>query len=230
MIFSVEYLARALTVHAATFEEAGLSKNYGGVMNTIRYLTTALNLVDLIAIVPFYVELISSSGGGGLAVLRVLRLARVFRIFKMGKYSSGAVMVIRCIAESVPALSILFFMSALFCVLFASCMYFAEGANFSVADRWINGGYPYGVYVRPTVDGYGEELSPFRSIPFGFWWFFTTTTTVGYGDFYPTTTAGKFVGGATFFAGIVLLALPITIIGGNFSRFYMGELATAAAP
>ena len=59
-----------------------------------------------------------------------------------------------------------------------------------------------------------------RSIPFCFWWFFTTTTTVGYGDFYPTTTGGKFVAMITFYIGIILLALPITIIGGNFTTFY----------
>jgi len=220
MIFTVEYLGRLLTVHAATHLEAGLRNDRGGLRNTLAYLLVPLNVVDLVAILPWYVGLLTGSSGGGLAVLRVLRLARVFRIFKMGKYSSGALMVVRVVAESIPALSILFFMSMLFCVLFASCMYFAEGTNFSVAPRWL-GDYPHGVYIRPTVDGYDEEPTPFRSIPFGFWWFFTTTTTVGYGDFYPTTTAGKFVGSIAFFAGIVLLALPITIIGGNFSRYYM---------
>ena len=40
------------------------------------------------------------------------------------------------------------------------------------------------------------------------------------GDFYPTTTAGKCVGVFCFFAGIILMALPITVIGGNFSKYY----------
>ena len=81
-------------------------------------------------------------------------------------------------------------------------------------------GDPRGAYVRPTVDSRGYEVSPFRSIPFGFWWFFTSSTTVGYGDFYPTTDAGKFTAVLCFYMGIILLALPITVIGGNFTTMY----------
>merc|ERR1712110_1171266 len=64
------------------------------------------------------------------------------------------------------------------------------------------------------------EPSPFVSIFRSFWWFFTTATTVGYGDDYPTTTEGRIVGVLTFYTGIVLLALPITIVGGTFSKYY----------
>ena len=173
------------------------------------------------AVIPFYVELALGAGGGGLAVLRVLRLVRVFRIFKMGKYSSGAKVVINVVVESMPALSILFFFSLLACVLFAACVYFAEGTYYSVdPDQVSLTDHPRGAYVRPTVDNRGYEVSPFRSIPFGFWWFFTSSTTVGYGDFYPTTDAGKFTAVLCFYMGIILLALPITVIGGNFTTMY----------
>jgi len=219
-IFTIEYLARALTVHAVPYTRIGLARCHGGAGNTLCYLSQGLNIVDAVAILPFYAELLLSEGGGGLAVLRVLRLVRVFRIFKMGKYSSGAMMVVNVVLDSLPVLSMLFFLSLLFCVLFASMMYFAEGTSFSVDPEWLQGGYPTGVYVRPSVDGHSIEVSPFRSIPFAAWWFFTTTTTVGYGDFYPTTTAGKCVGVFCFFAGIILMALPITVIGGNFSKYY----------
>lgn len=37
------------------------------------------------------------------------------------------------------------------------------------------------------------EQSPFQSIPEAFWWAVVTAVTVGYGDHYPTTTAGYIV-------------------------------------
>ena len=37
---------------------------------------------------------------------------------------------------------------------------------------------------------------------------------------YPTTVVGRFIGVTVFYCGIILLALPITVIGGNFTVFY----------
>lgn len=109
-------------------------------------------------------------------------------------------------------------MTTLMCVFFASCIYYAEGLDYSM-DHFQDE-YPDGAYIRPTTDGYGIEVTPFRSILYAFWWFFTTATTVGYGDDYPTTTVGRLVGIITFYTGIVLVALPITIVGGSFTKFY----------
>ena len=80
--------------------------------------------------------------------------------------------------------------------------------------------FPHGVYFRPNVDHSGREPSPFLNVPFSFWWVITTTTTVGYGDFYPTTGAGKAVGCFTVLSGVLVLALPITIVGSNFAHEY----------
>jgi hypothetical protein len=124
----------------------------------------------------------------------------------------------KVLVGSRPALMLLLAGSFLCLILFGSLMYFVEGASYSVDYDPV--AFPEGVYIRTTMDGFGKEPTPFRSIPAAFWWVATTMTTVGYGDFYPTTSAGRVVGVLTFFAGIVNLALPVTIIGANFSVYY----------
>ncbi|KAF0704775.1 hypothetical protein AaE_014758 [Aphanomyces astaci] len=49
-------------------------------------------------------------------------------------------------------------------------------------------------------------------------------TTVGYGDEVPVTPVGKFIASITMFAGMLILALPISVIGSNFQRV-MKEVA-----
>jgi len=126
------------------------------------------------------------------------------------------------ITDSLPALFLLNFMTLLACVLISSCIVFAEGQHYSVDRDKLDpiSGAAEGAYIRPHVSGYGWEVSPFTDIPYAFWWFFATATTVGYGDVYPTTTFGRCLGLVTFYVGIILLALPITIIGGYFSKHY----------
>jgi hypothetical protein len=56
-----------------------------------KFLIGALNIIDLIAILPFFVSfaLQANSNVSSLAILRALRLVRVFRIFKLSRYSKG---------------------------------------------------------------------------------------------------------------------------------------------
>mmetsp|Transcript_24072 Transcript_24072/g.63477 ORF Transcript_24072/g.63477 Transcript_24072/m.63477 type:complete len:1013 (-) Transcript_24072:214-3252(-) len=226
VVFTIEYVGRMGTVHACTAEMFGFGSadpRKTGWRLTLSYFRQPINLIDLFAVAPFYVEKAGLIEGGGTGVLRVLRLIRVFRVMKMPKLRSCAEMFIDVALDAAPALAILLFMTTLTCVFFASCMYFAEGTQYSVdlypEDRSL-AQRPTGLYIRPRKEGYGIEESPFRSIPGTFWWFFTTATTVGYGDDYPTTTPGRFVAVLVFCAGIILLAMPITIVGGSFTKFY----------
>jgi len=191
-----------------------------GWRQTLMYGFQPLNMIDLLAVIPFYIEL-AGAPGGGTTVLRVLRLIRVFRALKSRKLQGCVDMFMNVMRDALPALLTLVLLTLMMCVFFASCLFFAEGTDFSVDQQWLDA-YPdsYGVYIRPEVSGYYLERSPFKSIYYAFWWFFATATTVGYGDDVPTTTLGRCVGVLTFYTGIILLAMPLTVIGGSFNKYY----------
>lgn len=60
----------------------------------------------------------------------------------------------------------------------------------------------------------------FQNVPMAVWWAIITMTTVGYGDYYPTSVVGYFIGSACALTGLLILAMPIAIIATNFSTYY----------
>lgn len=57
-----------------------------------KFLYQPLNIIDVVAILPFYITIALSTSNanvGSLSILRILRLVRVFRIFKLSRYSRG---------------------------------------------------------------------------------------------------------------------------------------------
>lgn len=234
-IFTLDYVLRLLLVHAAKPEEdqTGLAKTIrftSGWSLTLAYARQFMNFIDFLAVLPFYIQLagdVNTAGG----FLRVLRLVRIFRVLKMPKLRTCLDLFVEVGLDALPALVILLAMSLLGCVFFASCIYFAESSVYSV-EPFILETFELGMYVRPTFNGYGFEPSPFESIPYAFWWFFTTATTVGYGDEYPCTTGGRMIACCVFMAGVILLAMPITVVGGSFNKYYedWAQLFAVEAP
>ena len=58
----------------------------------LAFLKGTLNIIDVLSILPFYVQLVMNSldaKGGAVEVLRVLRVVRVVRIFKLTRHSRG---------------------------------------------------------------------------------------------------------------------------------------------
>eukprot|EP00292_Cryptomonas_paramecium_P000951 CAMPEP_0113717496 /NCGR_PEP_ID=MMETSP0038_2-20120614/34570_1 /TAXON_ID=2898 /ORGANISM="Cryptomonas paramecium" /LENGTH=893 /DNA_ID=CAMNT_0000645321 /DNA_START=45 /DNA_END=2726 /DNA_ORIENTATION=+ /assembly_acc=CAM_ASM_000170 len=74
-------------------------------------------------------------------------------------------------------------------------------------------------YISPAADDNGDgcaDTSAFTSILITAWWAMVTMTTVGYGDMTPRTGVGKLLGSVVMLSGLVILALPITVIGSSF--------------
>lgn len=72
---------------------------------------------------------------------------------------------------------------------------------------------------RPRRPGDPPQNGPqFHSIPDTFWWCIVTFMTVGYGDVVPVGPEGQLVAALTMVASFIILALPISVIGANFTQ------------
>ncbi len=116
IIFTVEYVLRLWT--------CTLNERYrGSVLGRVRYALTLMALVDLLAILPFYLPMLLPFD---LRFLRALRLFRVFRLIKLGRYS-GALRTLGDVVRSKKAdLAMAAFGGAILLVVGSSLMYFAE--------------------------------------------------------------------------------------------------------
>lgn len=132
---------------------------------------------------------ILAAGSLDLRVLRALRLVRLLRVAKAMRYVA-ALMLFRTVVRSKREELVLTTGLMLTLLLLASSLiYFAE--NTAQPDK-------------------------FSSIPASMWWAVATLTTVGYGDVYPVTAAGKVAGACVAILGIGFFALPTAIIGAGF--------------
>ena len=95
------------------------------------YFGDALNIIDLVAIFPFYLEAaLQDVEVPGLAVFRVIRLVRVFRLFKV---SRGSLMVfVHTMRNSSKPLYMLIFFTSLAMIVFSSLIYYAERGEWNV--------------------------------------------------------------------------------------------------
>lgn len=177
-VFSIEYILRVwCCVENPRFK--------GPLVGRLRYMFSFMGLVDLVAILPFYLPFIT----GHYAFFRVIRLVRVFRLFKLARYSKALSSLESVLKNRKEELLSTLFVLFLLLLCVSSLMYYAES------------------HVQPEA---------FSSIPKAMWWGVATLTTVGYGDVYPITAAGKILGAFVAILGIGLFALPAGIIGASY--------------
>ncbi|XP_071022738.1 voltage-gated potassium channel regulatory subunit KCNG1-like [Oncorhynchus clarkii lewisi] len=174
----------------------------------LAFLRRPLNLIDVVAILPYYITLVVDSyqgekklGSGssyldkvGL-VLRILRALRILYVMRLARHSLGlqtlGLTARRCTREF--GLLLLFLCVAI--ALFSPLLYLIENEMATTHE--------------------------FSSIPATYWWAVITMTTVGYGDMVPRSIPGQVVALSSILSGILLMAFPVTSIFHTFSRSYV---------
>ena len=178
-VFTAEYLLRIWSI---TSDPARRRPIRG----RIAFALTPLALVDLIAILPFYLPMLVAID---LRFVRAIRLLRMFRLFKMGRYVRSLRLLARILREKKEELYIVVFVLLIMLVLTSSLMYYVE---------------------------HEAQPEAFSSIPASMWWGVVTLTTVGYGDMFPITPLGKLLGVVIAVLGIGMFALPAGILSSGF--------------
>jgi len=144
VIFTVEYVLRLWSC----VEEAKYKAPLSG---RLRFAATPLALIDLAAILPFYLPFI----GLDLRFIRVVRLLRLFRVAKLGRYSESLQLLGRVISEKKAELGITLFVLLLLVVLASCLLYHVENPTQPDAFPSIPAAMWWAVATLTTV-GYGD--------------------------------------------------------------------------
>lgn len=179
IVFSVEYLIRLWTAPL-------MYPKLSPARARLRYVFSFIALVDLVAILPFYLPFVMPSD---LRAVRLLRIFRFLRIFKFGRYFDAIEMIAAVIREKAHQLVSSLVAVGVLILIASVLMYSVEGE------------------AQPEV--FPNALS-------GIWWALSALTNVDYGDLYPVTFAGKLLSGIIAFLGIAVIAVPTGIISAGF--------------
>jgi len=110
-IFTIEYLSR---LWACVDKEKYRNSGDSHFKMRLKYITSPLALIDLLAILPSYLMLFVSFD------LRFLRVIRLMRVFKLTRYSRAMQLLLQSFKEEASSLGAAFFIMAIVLIL-ASC-------------------------------------------------------------------------------------------------------------
>lgn len=156
----------------------------------ICFIFSFYGIIDLLTILPFYLPFVFPTGA---VAFRMLRVFRIFRLFKINSQSDAFNVVTGVLKEKRNQL----FSSV--CLIFILML----------ASSLIM----YGLEHDAQPDAFANAFS-------GIWWSVSTMLTVGYGDIYPVTLAGKVMAIIISFLGVGLVAVPTGIISAGFVEQY----------
>jgi len=184
ILFTIEYIARLVCVQ-----------------RPLRYATSFFGIVDLLSVLPTYLEFVIPELHT-LIDIRLLRLLRLFRILKLTAYVTEVGGLVDALHASRRKIFVFLFTVLMIVVLLGTVMYVVEGPQ--------NG---------------------FTSIPVSVYWAISTLTTVGFGDIAPKTDMGRFIASLMMLLGWGILAVPTGIVTAEMThRRWANILAVRACP
>ncbi|MBQ6389255.1 MAG: ion transporter [Mogibacterium sp.] len=159
-------------------------------MAVVSYVFSGYGIIDLLSFLPYYLPFFFPAGA---AVFRLFRVVRIFRLFRINAYSDSLTIIGRVISGKKTQILASVFIIFLLILAASLCMYSVEHE------------------AQPDV---------FKNAFSGMWWATSTLLTIGYGDIYPITAAGRVLGILITFLGVGLVAIPTGIISAGFVEEY----------
>ena len=155
-----------------------------------KYTLSFTGLIDLLSFLPYYLPVFFPAGA---AAFRMFRVVRILRLFRINAYYDSLNVITEVISSKKQQLLSSVFIILILMLASSLCMYSLEHE------------------AQPEI---------FANAFSGIWWSASTLLTVGYGDIYPITTAGKVLGIIITFLGVGMVAIPTGIISAGFVEKY----------
>jgi voltage-gated potassium channel len=144
IVFTIEYLARLWSCTADP-------RFAGPVRGRLREALQPLTIIDLLAILPFYLPFL----GIDLRSIRVLRLMRLFRLAKVGRYYSSLHLIRDAVSSRKEELVLSSALMAMLLIISSSLLYYCEHAAQPDTFSSIPATMWWAVATLTTV-GYGD--------------------------------------------------------------------------
>lgn len=174
VVFTLEYALRLYVAHP----KRDYVLSFGGI-------------IDLLAILPFYITVGLGMAGVDLRAVRAFRLLRLLRLFKLARYSRALGRLLRAFQIAREEMILYLFVTVILLYVAAVGIYYFE---------------------------YPAQPEAFSSIGHSLWWAVVTLTTVGYGDVYPVTLGGRIFTFFILMIGLGVVAIPAGIIASAMSQ------------
>ena len=155
-----------------------------------KYVLSFNGVIDMLAFLPFFLPIFFPAG---VVAFRMFRVVRIFRLLRVNAYYDALNVIGEVINSKRDQI-----LSSVFIILVL--MTAASLFMYSLEHE-----------AQPEV---------FSNAFSGFWWAVSTLLTVGYGDIYPITIAGRIFGIIITFLGVGMVAIPTGILSAGFVEQY----------